>query len=80
MNHIRKYYSTFKMERKQFINNIFQSPSRKLSFPSSYFEGLAEFLTNYMPVIISDFYAMINLYTIRPTVVKNVDVETIRQK
>jgi len=33
-----------------------------------------------MPIVISDFYTIINLYTIRPTVVKSVGVETIRQR
>jgi len=33
-------------ERRHFINNIFQSPSSKSSFPISYLMGLIEFLTN----------------------------------
>jgi len=33
-----------------------------------------------MLIIISGLYIMINLYTIRPTVVKSVDIETIKQK
>jgi len=33
-----------------------------------------------MPIVINDFYTMINLYTTRPTVVKIIDVETIRQR
>ena len=42
-------------ERRRFINNIFQSPSRESSFPISYFVGLAECLTNVMPIVIGDF-------------------------
>ena len=67
-------------ERRRFINNIFQSPSNESSFPISYFVGLAEFLTNVMPIVIGDFYTMIDLYSVRPTVVKSVDVVTIRQR
>ena len=59
---------------------FFQSPSRESSFPISYFVGLAEYLTNVMPIVIGDFYTMINLYSVRPTVVKSVDVVTIRQR
>ncbi|KAG4088609.1 hypothetical protein H8356DRAFT_1723651 [Neocallimastix lanati (nom. inval.)] len=40
--------------------------------------GFAEFLTNVKPIVISDFYSIINLYTIKPTVVKSGDVKTIR--
>jgi len=67
-------------ERIHFINNIFQLPLRQSSFPISYFLGLAEFLTNIMPVVISNFYTMVNLYIIRPTVVKSAGVERIRQR
>jgi len=42
--------------------------------------GLAEFISNIIPIIISDFYTMINLYTIRRTIIKSVDVETIGQR
>ena len=33
-----------------------------------------------MPIVINDFNITINLYTIRPTVVKSVEIETIQQK
>jgi len=33
-----------------------------------------------MPVVIVDIYKLIDQYTIRPTVVVNVDVVTIRQR
>ena len=33
-----------------------------------------------MPIVICDFYVIINLYTIRLIVVKNIDVETISRK
>ena len=39
-----------------------------------------EFLSNVMPIMISDFYTIVKFYTIRPTIVKNVDIEKIRQK
>ena len=52
---------------------------RESSFPISYFVGLMEFLFNVMPIMFRNFYAIINLYTIRPTVAKNINVETIRQ-
>ena len=42
--------------------------------------GLVEFLINVMPIRISDFYTMINLNCIRPTLVKSDDVETIKQR
>jgi hypothetical protein len=69
-------YEIVKIEsgkRRRFINNIFQSPSRESSFPISYFVGLVSI----MPIVISDFYTIINLYTIRHTVVKSVDNKTI---
>ena len=67
-------------ERRRFINNIFQNVSRESSFPYSYVVGLAEFLTIVMPIVIRDFYSMIDLYSTRPTVARSVDVETIRQR
>jgi len=33
-----------------------------------------------MPIVIRDFYIMINLYSFRPTVVKSIGIETIRQR
>ena len=44
-----------------------------------YIVGIAAFLTNVIPVINNSFELLFNLYSIRPTVVKSVDVETIRQ-
>ncbi|KAG4090896.1 hypothetical protein H8356DRAFT_1321146 [Neocallimastix lanati (nom. inval.)] len=64
-------------ERRHFNNNIFQSLSRVSSFTISYFVGLLEFFTNIIPIVISDFYTMINLHTIKPNVFKSVDVEKI---
>ncbi|KAG4095581.1 hypothetical protein H8356DRAFT_1426898 [Neocallimastix lanati (nom. inval.)] len=49
-------------------------------FTNFIFYGLVEFPTNAIPIVINDFYTMINLYIIRSTVVKSVDVETIRQR
>jgi len=45
-----------------------------------YVMGLSEFLTNVMPIVIGDFYKLIDHYTIRPTVAESVDVVTIRQR
>ncbi len=42
--------------------------------------GLAEFLTNVMPIVSRSFYSMINKYSIGPIVVKSVDVEPIRHR
>ena len=47
---------------------------------NSLFLGLTEFLTNIMPFVIGNFYIIINLYNIRSTVVKSVDIEMIRQR
>jgi len=33
-----------------------------------------------MPFVTNDFYTIINLYPIRPIVVKSIDIETIRQR
>jgi len=38
------------------------------------FVGFTGFLTNVMPIVIRDFYTIIILYAVRPTVVKNFDV------
>ncbi|KAG4086191.1 hypothetical protein H8356DRAFT_1434721 [Neocallimastix lanati (nom. inval.)] len=54
-----------------YIRYIIQSPSRESSFLNSYYIGLAEFFTNDMSIVISDFYTIINSYTIKPTVVRN---------
>ena len=61
----------------QFINNINHLYERLL-FRFHILWGFAEFLTNVKPIVISDFYSIINLYTIKPTVVKSGDVKTIR--
>ena len=51
------------------------------SFPYLIFYGLVELLTNAMLIVISDFYIiMVNLYTVRPTVVMSVEVETKAKK
>ena len=64
-------------ERRRFINEIFIKPMEP-SFLYPYFVGLAEFLTYAMPIVSRSYFSMINLYSIGPTVVKSVDVETIR--
>jgi len=40
--------------------------------------GLVEYLTNIMPIVISNFYIMINSDITRSIVVNNVDVEMIK--
>jgi len=67
-------------ERKRIINNIFQNQSRESTLPYPYAVGLAMFLTNVVPIVIGDFYKLIDQYTIRPTVAESVDVITIRQR
>ena len=68
-------------ERRRFINNIFQSPSSASLLSRFYILwGLQNTLLNVMPIVIGDFYTMIDLYSVRPTVVKSVDVVTIRQR
>jgi len=66
-------------ERRRFINEIFIKPMEP-SFLYPYFVGLAEFLTYAMPIVSRSYFSMINLYSIGPTVVKSVDVETIRHR
>ncbi|KAG4106783.1 hypothetical protein H8356DRAFT_1417721 [Neocallimastix lanati (nom. inval.)] len=49
------------------------------ALPISYLlRAYVKFFTNVMPIVISDFYTMINLYTNRPAVVKSDDIKTIR--
>ncbi|KAG4104643.1 hypothetical protein H8356DRAFT_1419170 [Neocallimastix lanati (nom. inval.)] len=43
-------------------------------FRNAVFVGFTGFLTNVMPIVIRDFYTIIILYAVRPTVVKNFDV------
>lgn len=69
-----------KSKRRRFINKIFQSPLRESSFSILYFVGLLEFFTNVFPIVISDFYTIIKLYTIKPTVFKSVDDDMIKQR
>jgi len=55
-------------ERRRIINNNFQNQSRVSSPPYPYVVRLAKFLTNVMPIVIGDFYKLIDQYTIRSTV------------
>jgi len=48
-------------ERRQFINNSFHSPLRESLLLISHFVEFAEYLINVMPIVINDFYTMINL-------------------
>ena len=52
-------------ERRRMINNICQNQSKESSLPYLYVVGLAKFLINVMPIVIDDFYKLINQYTIR---------------
>ena len=66
-------------ERRRFINDVFIKPTEP-SFLYPYFVGLAEFLTYAMPIVCCSYLPMINLYSLESTVVKSVDVETIRHR
>jgi len=66
-------------ERRLFTNEIFTKPMEP-SFLYPYFVGLAEFLTYTMSIVCRSYFSMINLFNIGPTVVKSVDVETIRHR
>ncbi|KAG4092830.1 hypothetical protein H8356DRAFT_1357567 [Neocallimastix lanati (nom. inval.)] len=58
-----------------------QLPKRTFFSPISYILWvLWNSFTNVMPIGTSNFHTMNNLYTIRPTVNKSVDTETIKQK
>jgi len=59
---------------------IFLSKLRSLLSCILIFVGLAEFLTYAMPIVCRSYFSMINLYSIGPTVVKSIDVETIRHR
>jgi len=75
----RSIYSKIKVndgERRQLVNNIFKQSSTPSNVP--YFVGIAEFLTNVIPLICLSFKLMMKLYSIESTVAKCVDVEMIR--
>jgi len=75
----RSIYSKIKVndgEQKQLVENIFKQSSTSSTVP--YFVGIAEFLTNVIPLICRSFRLMMKLYSIESTVVESVDVEMIR--
>ena len=69
-------------EQRQLIDNIFKQSSTSSIVP--FFVGIAEFLTNVIPLICRSFRLMMKWYSvesiesIESTVAKSVDVEMIR--
>ena len=75
----RLIYSKIKVnnrEQRQLVDNIFKQCSTSSTVP--YFVGIAEFLTNVIPLICRSFRLMMKWYSIESTVAKSVDVEMIR--
>jgi len=64
------------VEQRQLIDRIFKQSSISLIVP--YFVGIAEFLTNLIPLICRSFIRlMMKWYSLEFTVAKSVDVEMI---
>ena len=75
----RSIYEKIKLndgEQRQLVDNIFKQSST--SSIVSYFVGIAEFLTNVIPLICRSFRLMMKWYSVESTVAKIVDVEMIR--
>ena len=78
----RSIYEKIKLndgEQRQLVDNIFKHSSTSSTVP--YFVGIAEFLTNVIPLICRSFRLMMKWYSvesIESTVAKSVDVEMIR--
>jgi len=75
----RSIYEKIKVndgEQRQLVDNIFKQSSISLTVP--YFVGIAEFLTNVIPLIFRSFRLMMKWYSVESTVAKSVDVEIIR--
>jgi len=76
----RSIYSKIKVndgEQRQLVDNIFKQSSTSSTVP--YFVGIAEFLTNVIPLICRSFSLMMKwYYSVESTVTKSVDVEMIR--
>ena len=73
----RSIYEKIKVndgEQRQLVDNIFKQSSTSSTVP--YFMGIAEFLTNVIPLICQSF--MMKWYSVESTVTKRVDVEMIR--
>jgi len=63
-------------EQRQLVDNIFKQSTTSSIVP--YFVGIAEFLTNVIPLICRSFSLMMKWYSVESTVDKSVDVEMIR--
>ena len=63
-------------EQRQLVDNIFKQSSTSSTVP--YFVGIAEFLTNVIPLICRSFSLMMKWYSVESTVTKSVDVEMTR--
>jgi len=75
----RSIYSKIKVndgEQRQLVDNIFKQSSTSSIVP--YFVGIAEFLTNVIPLICRSFRLMMKWYSIESAVAESVDVEMIR--
>ena len=75
----RSIYSRIKVndeDQRQLVDNIFKQSSTSSTVP--YFVGIAEFLTNVIPLICQSFRLMMKSYSIKSTVAESVDVEMIR--
>jgi len=63
-------------EQRQLVDNIFKQRSTSSTIP--YFVGIAEFLTNVIPLICRSFIGlMVKWYSVESTVAKSVVVEMI---
>jgi len=59
-------------EQRQLVDNIFKQSST--SSTVLYFVGIAEFLTNVIPLICRSFRLMMKWYFVEPTVAKSVEM------
>jgi len=73
---IYKKIKVYDEEQRQLVDNIFKQSSTSSTVP--YFVGIAEFLTNEIPLICWFFRLMMKWYSIESIVAKSVDVEMIR--
>jgi len=75
----RSIYEKIKLndeEQRQLVDNIFKQSSTSSTIP--YYVGIAEFLTNVIPLICQSFKLMMKWYSVESTVGKRVDIEMIR--
>ena len=75
----RSIYKKIKLndgKQRQLVKNIFKQSSTSSIVP--YFVGIAEFLTNVIPLICRSFSLMMKWYSVESTVAKSVDIEMIR--